>query len=224
MYADLKSLLPLVSYGEHYRYYSGHMTIQRKYWSKTLYSVTIFVYRHMIITSCLVHSWNSTTRIHWWGSTQCKHTIKRSTIMVCISYMLGRKLPQNFISIRYRPDKSTETRQRRKNTRRLPTSAKIHSRCRVVFMCSFICLAFCKFFHVHSYLKRSFAEFFPQFLNPFLGFLNQLLHGTRFEVLSITHLQIWHHSHYRWTSLLLATRKSSIKPLLLKKLPVNPKN
>ena len=35
--------------------------------------VALFAYRHMTVASCLTwvkHSWNSTTGINWWGSTQ----------------------------------------------------------------------------------------------------------------------------------------------------------
>ena len=41
-----------------------------------------------------------------------------------------------------------------------PTSAKIHSRCRVVFLRSFISALFLYFFQLHPYLKSSFTETF----------------------------------------------------------------
>ena len=41
-----------------------------------------------------------------------------------------------------------------------PTSAKIHTRCRVVFLRSFISAFFLYFFRVHPYLKSSFIETF----------------------------------------------------------------
>ena len=46
-------------------------------WCK-MYYVAISAYGHMTVASCLVwvdHSWNSTTGISWWGSTERKHDI-----------------------------------------------------------------------------------------------------------------------------------------------------
>ena len=41
-----------------------------------------------------------------------------------------------------------------------PTSSKIHSRCRVVFLRPFISALFLYFFQLHPYLKSSFTETF----------------------------------------------------------------
>ena len=41
-----------------------------------------------------------------------------------------------------------------------PTSAKIHTRCRVVFLRSFISALFLYFFQLHPFLKSSFTETF----------------------------------------------------------------
>ena len=52
-------------------------------WCKTYY-VAISTYGHMTAASCLAwveHSWNYTTGINWWGSTQHK-----CGIVVCIVY------------------------------------------------------------------------------------------------------------------------------------------
>ena len=50
-----------------------------------------------------------------------------------------------------------------------PTSAKIHTRCRVVFLRSFISALFLYFFRLHPYLKSSFTETFPLVSVLFLG-------------------------------------------------------
>ena len=56
-----------------------------------------------------------------------------------------------------------------------PTSAKIHSRCRVVFLRSFISALFLYFFQLHPYLISSFTETFSLVSVLFSGFLNQFL-------------------------------------------------
>ena len=56
-----------------------------------------------------------------------------------------------------------------------PTSAKIHTRCRVVFLRSFISALFLYFFSAPSLLEIKFyRNFFPSFCS-FFGFLKQLL-------------------------------------------------
>ena len=55
-----------------------------------------------------------------------------------------------------------------------PTSAKIHTRCRVVSLRSFISALFLYFLRLHPYLKF-YRNFFPSFLFFFRGFLNQFL-------------------------------------------------
>ena len=60
----------------------------------------------------------------------------------------GGKISENFISVRDVPEKRTETRQED-----YPTFAKVHSRCRVVFLRSFISALFVYLFQVHLYLQ-----------------------------------------------------------------------
>ena len=63
-----------------------------------------------------------------------------------------------------------------------PTAAKIHSRCRLVFLGSFISALSLYSFQLHPYLKSSFIV--PSLFSFFTGFLNQLLirRRTRFKL------------------------------------------
>ena len=57
-------------------------------WCKTYY-VAISAYGHMTVASCLVwveHSWNSTTGISWWGSTQHERGISPFTNCTVVSF------------------------------------------------------------------------------------------------------------------------------------------
>ena len=52
-----------------------------------------------------------------------------------------------------------------------PTSAQIHTRCRVVFLRSFISALFLYLYQLHPYLKSSFTETFsPSFCSFLEGF------------------------------------------------------
>ena len=87
----------------------------------------------------------------------------------------GEKLLPSFLSGRDGPEKSTETRQRWKHIRRLPYYGMlaekktrslpyiccIYSRCRLVFLCSFISALCLYFLQVHPYLEWSYVNFFP---------------------------------------------------------------
>ena len=58
-----------------------------------------------------------------------------------------------------------------------PTSAKIHSRGRVVFLRSFISALFLYFFQLHPYLKSSFTESFPLVSVLFSGVSKPISNG-----------------------------------------------
>ena len=62
-----------------------------------------------------------------------------------------------------------------KTQKHYPTFAKIHSRCRVVFLRSFISTSFLYYFQVHPYSKT----FFPTFCSLGRWFLNQLQNRRR---------------------------------------------
>ena len=79
--------------------------------------------------------------------------------------ILGKKLLQNF----------TSSGDGSEKVQKQGTSAKVHKRCRVVFLHSFIsALLAAVLFKVLPYLKRSFEETFSLVSVPFQRVLNQL--------------------------------------------------
>ena len=92
-----------------------------------------------------------------------------------------------------------------------PTSAKKLSRCRVVFMHSFISGSFLYFYHVHLCLKWSLTEPFSLVSALSWGFLNQLPNRTR-----AAHVHIWcYHTADKhvlcWRPTLLAVETNELK-------------
>ena len=77
------------------------------------------------------------------------HKEGAGTFSTCCIW-LGKKVSVKLdFQVREGAEKSTETRQRWKNARKLPfISAKIHTRCRVVFLSSFISALFLYFFQL----------------------------------------------------------------------------
>ena len=90
-------------------------------------------------------------------------------------YTREKKFLWNFISSRDGAEKSTEQGRDERTQEDNPTSAKIHSRCRVVFLRSFISALFLYFFSSIPTWNQVSQKLFSLVSVFFQGFLNQPL-------------------------------------------------